>query len=444
MVRRFLSGCVLLAGWLAGGYGLRSSSISAASAEQLQKNSGNNDRSARPGDPVARLQQRLERGEAQLEYAEPGGYLQAVLKRLRVPVSSQGLVFSKTSFQSNYISPANPRAIYFNDEVYVGWIRGGELIEISTVDPLIGGVFYALEQKPSAAPKIVRNETCMRCHVAGSTRYIPGHLVRSVFPEATGNSLANLGSFVTDHTSPFKDRWGGWYVTGTLGAERHLGNLLFTDDSNPDQLEPPISGNLKSLDQRVDLRTVDLHGYASPHSDIVALMVLAHQTQMQNMIVWLGYETRMALHQQEGTAATPEKWSAETRWRIHYAADELLKYLLFADEARLRAPVTGTSGFAAEFVACGPKDRAGRSLREFDLKQRLFRYPCSYLIYSAAFDGIPKPALDYLYRRLWLVLTGQAQEKEFAALSAADRRAILEILRETKPNLPEYFRTVKE
>ncbi len=435
MSKRFLSCCLLLAGVLLGGYGIFSSAMPAVSAEgQLQKKSAGDDQQTSPGDPVARLQQQLERGEVQLEYAEPGGYLQSVLKHLRVPISSQGLVFSKTSFQSNHISPTNPRAIYFNDDVYVGWIRGGELIELSTVDPMIGGVFYALEQKPSATPKIVRNESCMRCHVSGNTRYIPGHLVRSVFPEATGNSLANFGSFITDHTSPFKDRWGGWYVTGSSGTERHLGNQLFADDSNPEHPELLTGSNLTSLDQKVDL-----HGYASWHSDIVALMVLAHQTQMQNLMVWLGYETRMALHQQDGIGTAPEKWSADTRWRIHYAADELLKYLLFTDEARLRAPVTGTSGFAGEFVAGGPPDKRGRSLRDLDLKERLFRYPCSYLIYTDAFDAIPKPALDYLYRRLWLVLTGQAQEREFAALSAADRKAILEILRETKQNLPDYF-----
>ncbi len=392
---------------------------------------------ARPqaGDPVARLQQRLERGEVRLDYAAPGGWLQSVLKHLGVPVSSQGLVFSKTSLQSNHISPANPRAIYFNDEVYVGWIRGAELLEISAVDPDLGGIFYTLEQRPGAQPKFVRNESCMRCHGTGNTKFVPGHLMRSVYAGTDGFINPETNSFVTDHASPFSDRFGGWYVTGQRGPLQHLGNTFFSGEVSAGE----FTGNLTSLAQ-----TADLSGYASPHSDIVALMVLAHQTQMQNMLVWLGYETRMALHEQAEPGKATRRGAGElpvsNRRRIEYAADETLKYLLFADEAGLPSAVAGTSGFATEFASAGPFDKQGRSLRQFDLARRLFRYPCSYLIYSEAFDRIPQPALDYLYRRLWLVLTNQTQAKEFASLSAADRRAILEILLATKKNLPAYFR----
>src|SRR5581483_2223214 len=432
-MKRFYSFSVLFVGLLIGGY----SFFSPSPAIRAQGQPASGDQSVSGNDPVARVQQRIDRGEVRLEYSEPRGWLQSVLNHLRVPVSSQGLVFSKTSLQSNHISPANPRAIYFNDDVYVGWIRGAELLEVSTVDPLLGGVFYTLEQKPAEKPRFVRGESCVRCHLTASTRYMPGHLVRSVYPDSGGVTNAEFGSFVTDHSSRFGNRWGGWYVTGTHGAERHLGNMFF--DGVGDNPEHLTGGNLTRLD-----RKVDLSGYASPHSDIVALMVMAHQTQMQNLIVWLGYETRMALREQtelDRAAGKPKgEWAASTRRRIHNAADELLRYMLFTDEARLRAPVAGTSGFAAEFAARGPKDKLGRSLREFDLKERLFRYPCSYLIYSEAFDNIPGPALGYLYRRLWLVLTGQVKEKEFAAISAADRKAILEILRGTKKNLPDYFR----
>jgi hypothetical protein len=387
-------------------------------------------------DPVAQLQQRLERGEAQLEYAEPGGWLQSVLRALRVPVSSQGLVFSRTSLQSQHISPSNPRAIYFNDQVYIGWIRGAEMIELSAADPDLGGVFYTLEQKPSATPKFVRHESCMRCHGTGNTRFIPGHLVRSVFTEAGGNGLAGFSSFVTDHASPFRERWGGWYVTSARNEERHLGNTFFTEADDPDLL---TGNNLISLDKKVDLR-----GYASPHSDIVALMTLAHQTQMQNLFVWLGYETAMALREQEEISQTTKQpkghLASVVEHRIQFAVDETLRYLLFTDEAKLRSPIRGTSDFAQEFAAQGLRDRQGRSLRDLDLQERLFRYPCSYLIYSEAFDHIPQPALGLLYRKLWLALTGQAQEKAFR-LAEADRRAILEILIETKKNLPDYFRS---
>ncbi len=113
--------------------------------------------------------------------------------------------------------------------------------------------------------------------------------------------------------------------------------------------------------------------------------------------------------------------------------------MLFVDEAKLPSEIRGTSNFAKEFSSQGPKDRMGRSLRELDLRGRLFRYPCSYLIYSDSFDSLPQPALDCLYQKLWQILTGQIQEKPYSSLLATDRKAILEILRETKRNLPSYY-----
>jgi hypothetical protein len=112
------------------------------------------------------------------------------------------------------------------------------------------------------------------------------------------------------------------------------------------------------------------------------------------------------------------------------SADELVDYLLFAGEAPLPAPVSGTSGFADEFAARGPADTHGRSLRQLDLKTRLLRYPCSYMIYSDAFAALPPLARDAIYQRLWRVLSQPTPE----------HRAIVEILRDTKPDLPAYFR----
>jgi hypothetical protein len=227
--------------------------------------------------------------------------------------------------------------------------------------------------------------------------------------------------------------------TSRARTARHLGNALFDETTKLDRLKLDEGANLTGLGKRVDLT-----GYASPHSDIVALMVLEHQTQTHNLITKLGYETRLALHYQEAinqALGEPNtEMSESTKRRIHGAADELLKYMLMVHEAKLDAPLGGTSDFTKEFAAAGPRDRRGRSLRELDLKRRLFRYPLSFLVYSEAFDALPPPALDYFYKRLWRVLTGEAAEKEFAGLSAEDRRAVLEILRETKPHLPDYFR----
>ncbi len=417
---------VLIIGLLVGGYGIFYSS---ASAQQPIQHTTRND-------AVARLQQQLERGEAQLEFADTTGYLQSILKLLDVPVSSQGLVFSKTSLQSNYISPSNPRAIYFNDNVFVGWIRGADLIEITALDPKLGSELYVLEQTKTDKPRFQRGIGCSGCHVAGNTRFVAGPLMRSVYAGSNGSGFGEARSFITDHTSPFTERWGGWYVTGTHGATKHLGNMFFSGDSNLDDLDALTGGNVTSLEKRVDLK-----GYLSPHSDIVALMVMAHQTQGQNLIVWMGQEARLAVKEQaelnNAVVNNVAEWAASPKFRVTYAVDELLKYLLFVDEAKFAAPIKGTTNFAQEFSALGLKDKQGRTLREFDLQRRLFRYPLSYLMYTESFDNLPTLAREMFYHKLWLVLTGQ--DKTVADLRAADRKAMLEILCDTKQNLPKYF-----
>jgi hypothetical protein len=227
-----------------------------------------------------------------------------------------------------------------------------------------------------------------------------------------------------------EQRWGGWYVTGTHGEQRHLGNRVFP--SAAEAKTPSTDGlNRTTLDGLIDAES-----WLEPHSDIVALMVLEHQTRMQNLITRVGWEVRMAVHQREAlnkafgepAGTMPE----ETTRRIHRLAEELVRPMLFTDEAVLTAPVAGTSGFAAEYAAAGPRDSKGRSLREFDLKRRLFKYPCSPLVYSAAFQNLPAVVRDQVNRRLLQVLRGEDQDPVFARLSADDRKAILEILTDTK------------
>jgi hypothetical protein len=390
-------------------------------------------------DPVARLQQRMEQGQARLEYTTPGGYLLSVLKQLHVQPSSQTLVFSKTSFQFQHISPANPRALYFNDDVYVGWVQGGEVMEVSAVDPDRGAMFYSLDQRQTDKPRFVRRDECLQCHASPRTLGVPGHLVRSVYPDAEGLPLLQAGSFQTDHASPLRERWGGWYVTGTHGVLRHMGNNWVRDVGRPDQLDMETGANVTRLQDRVNLSR-----YVRPDSDLVALMVLEHQTKLHNLLTRANWETRIALHQQEDmnrALGQPSTYSFDsTRRRIRNQVEDLLKYLLFTDEVRLDAAVAGTSGFQDEFPKTGPRDRRGRSLRDLDLKTRLFRYPCSFLIYSDAFTALPSAARDQLYLRLHEVLTGKDQSKEFATLSRDNRTAILEILLDTKSGLPDYWK----
>ena len=389
-------------------------------------------------DPIAVLQKKLDAGQVQLSFDEKHGYLPAVLKALGVSQQTQMLVFSKTSFQFNRISPATPRALYFNDDVYVGWVQNGEVVEISAVDPERGAIFYSLDQRPTAKPRFERRDECLQCHASPRTLGVPGHLVRSVYSDNEGFPQTQAGGFVTDHRSPFAERWGGWYVTGTHGEQRHLGNVVVEDKSHPDRLRVEAGANI------IDLKgLVDASPYLTRHSDIVALMVLEHQTRMHNLFTRVSYETKVALRSQtemnKALRRPAAEWSDSTKRRIYSPAEVLLRYLLFVEEPEFLSPVRGTSGLEHSFASNGPRDSQGRSLRDMDLKRKTFRYPCSYLIYSEAFDAIPQPAKDYLLRRLWEVLTGKDNSPDFKSLRREDRQAVLEILRETKKGLPGFW-----
>ncbi|MCA9220527.1 MAG: hypothetical protein KDA71_09390 [Planctomycetales bacterium] len=386
-------------------------------------------------DPVAQLQQRIDRGEVKLEFDDRQGYLASVLQLLDIPVSSQALVFSKTSFQLRRIAPAHPRAIYFNDDNYIGWVQQGDVVEVASVDPEQGAIFYTLSLDPTEKPKFVRDRgQCLTCHASSRTQGVPGHLIRSVFAEASGQPLLGSGTFTTNHESPFSERWGGWYVTGTHGSMRHMGNVL-ASRHEPENLDRESGANVLELSDR--FRTSP---YLTPHSDIVALMVLEHQSQMHNALTFASYETRSALHydqvMNEALDRPADHQSESTDRRIAAAGERILRHLLFTNEFQLESPVKGTSTFAEDFAAVGPRDPQGRSLRDFDLRTRMFKYPCSSLIYSASFDALPAPMKSYVTRRLGEILDGHdAKNPDFAHLTEADRQAIREILVATKPDL---------
>ena len=389
-------------------------------------------------DAIARLQRRIDAGEVKLQTDDNFGYLRSVLRALDVSQSSQVLVFSKTSFQAPRIAPRTPRALYFNDHLAIGFVRTGDVLEFASLDPKLGVVFYTLDQAPAAHPHFDRRDTCLQCHQSGGTLGVPGLVVRSVFPDSTGMPMFHAGTFVTDHRSPLKERWGVWYVTGTHGTQSHMGNAVVEDRDRPDKLSNEGTRNLTDLHGKLDTGA-----YLTPDSDIVALMTLEHQTQMVNLITRVGWEARLAVYDSAAinqALGNPEGLSDSATHRINSAAEELVDYMLFSGETRLTAPIKGTSDFAQEFSRLGPKDQQGRSLREFDMQTRMFRYPCSYMIYSEAFDAMPRVMRDRVYRRLWEVLSGKDSSAPFAHLSAADRKGIYEILGATKIDIPSYWR----
>jgi hypothetical protein len=376
-----------------------------------------------PADAVANLQRQIDAGAVTLEFDGQHGYLSSVLRALKVPVSSQGLVFSKTSLQLDRIAPWTPRAVYFNDDVYVGWVQNGPIMEVATADPKLGAVFYTLNQRQTAHPVFERqSRTCLICHdSAAVTGGVPGFIMRSIYADRYGYAIPNARENVTTDQTPLAQRWGGWYVTGSVGDQRHMGNVIAPVTAHE------IS-NVASYESKVDLaakaNVTDLSGffntkpYLSPHSDAVALMVLAHQTHIHNLITLAGYAAR---------SGSPDQ-------QILGAADRLAKGLLLAKETALTAPVAGTSSFAKEFAAQGPRDHEGRSLRDLDLDQRLFRYSLSYMIYTESFDALPSIVKDRVYARVKAVLSGTDTSGDFGDPSPEDRQAILEILEDTKPD----------
>jgi len=377
---------------------------------------------------VADLNTRLAAGTVQLKSDGRSGYLQSALDALDIPVESQVLVFAPNSLQARRINQANPRALFFNDRVALGWVRDGEVIEVAAQDDSQGTVFYTLEQKAGAgteAPQFKRGFICLGCHVAGDTLGVPGLLMFSTLapPDASG-----YGRFVSmDHRTPLGERWGGWFVTGSTGAIAHHGNGAAGLDAGP----------------RTDLRSVeglfDADGYRSASSDIAALLVLSHQTHMTNLLTRIGWEARAAdpaLHPPFKTSGDEDVRVAQMMSGI---ASEVVDYLLFVDEVPLPAGIHGTSGFTERFSATGPRDKAGRSLHQLDLNRRLMKYPCSYLVYSPTFDALPPAAKAPVYRRMWEVLSGTERGERYRTLSREDRRAVVEILRDTKADLPAYF-----
>lgn len=300
-------------------------------------------------------------------------------------------------------------------------------MDVIAMDPRKGPIFYTLDQRPEASPHFVRRNECLtQCHLGPKTLNVPGLFIRSTLTSAQGRALDEIRDFVPGHNSPLEKRWAGWYVTGTHEGDRHLGNTW----RNPIQDEiPALSSNRTNL-----VSLVDTKHYLSPHSDSVALLVLDHAVRMQNLITQAAYETRLA-------RAIPGAAPTDAPQRIARAGEALLTYLLFRDEAPLHGKVTGTSGFTQEFPRLGPRDLAGRSLRDFDLERRLFRYPCSFLIYSESFDQLPEEMKSYMYTRLGQILDGKDHTGLYATLTETDRAAVREILLATKPEFKDFRAT---
>ena len=381
-------------------------------------------------DRVARLKQQLDAGTRLLAADDRNGYLKPVLAALGIAPESQLLVFSKTGIQRAATGPLTPRALYFNDSVVVGYISGAPFLELAAQDPEQGVVFYTIDQpRATSSPTITRRLDCLACHVSSNTMDVPGMISRSMFTARNGDVMPQLGSHLVDHRTPLSERWGGWFVTGHNVAQPyagagHMGNV--TTSVHP--TSGPAGTSNEVLIEWLN-SAPETRGYFSAQSDIAGLMLFDHQMHAINLLTRFSWEARLAIAQQRADfAAGP----------LADLAEELVDYFLFVNEARLPGGLTPRAGFAERFAAAGSRDRRGRSLRELDLERRLLRYPCSYMIDSAAFASLPAPAKRAVYERISAVLEGRDTRAKYAHLSSADRMAILEILRDTRADFSNY------
>ena len=386
----------------------------------------------------ARLQQRLDRGELQLKWRAERGYLDDLLAALKIDVSSQVLVYSKTSLQIDGITAATPRAVYFNEEAYVGFVQGMPLLELAAMDDELGIVFYTLVNRLPGAARLDREAArCLTCHDTYSMLGggVPRVMVLSAVVDSDYSPGNRETSEETSDQTPLRERWGGWFVSGQTGRQLHLGNLPISGEANLAALSDAQRINLQTLD-----RLLDTKPYISNKSDVVALMVLEHQTRVQNLITRASIKLHTALPRLEGgrMPQSADTLSVRGQTTLQALLEPLLRQMLFVDAVQFTQPIRGSAGFEQVFEARGPRDGQGRSLRQLDLQTMLFRWPVSYFIYSAAFDSLPQLAREYLYDRLIQVLQGRDAKLTLDRFSSADRNATLDLLQATKPEFAAY------
>ena len=388
---------------------------------------------AKLNDPMTQLVEKVGQGKVDLG-PEPGkDRVQRLLDALEVPVESQVLVFTKTSLQRRVVNPKNPRAIFFNEDSYVGWMPNGR-IEVASFDPKVGPVFFyerPLDERDG--PMFTKPDSCIGCHAGSAANFMPGLLGRSVFPDPTGRNLKSITSAdQSGHEVPFHDRWGGWYVTGQHGGLRHMGNAFAKRQDKKVTIEREQHANIKRLNDYINVDDQLTTG-----SDVLALMILDHQIGMHDRLIEAHYRVRHVLHEENLLDHEDTLLTDEANRVLAKEADRVLRYLLFHDEQPLAGDrrVSGHGAFEGTFLANRNIDRDGRSLKDLQLIDHMFKYRCSYMIYSKSFQGLPTILKGRIYRDLAENLISASPTKFYQQLEAEERRAIFAILKAT---LPEF------
>ncbi len=385
-------------------------------------------------DPVTLLMKRVQRGEVLIK--EPNGkpLVERLLRELGLNKDTQILVFSRTSLQRREVSYSNPRALYFNESVYLGWMPNGR-IEIASFDPELGPIFYfQRELDDASSPLLARTRSCLGCHAGDATNFLPGSLGRSVYPDKSGRSLRSIDDYRrSGHHIPLHDRYGGWFVSGNHGAMRHMGNAIASREGGKITIDREQFANLEKLD-----RFFSTEAYPAPGSDIAALLVFDHQVTMHHRLVEAAYRARQSLFDSKlDPKETDVSKLSKGRSTDEFleGRDKVVDYLLFRDETPI-PKVSCDPAFRRAFSANRIADRRKRSLKDLRLDGRIFENRCSYMIYSPTFDQFPPMLKGAIYARIHEILTSPKPVEGFDYLGKEEKRRILEILDETKEDLP--------
>ncbi|WP_395737057.1 hypothetical protein [Prosthecobacter sp.] len=378
----------------------------------------------KPKDRFAELQERAQKGEVKLDTSNDKAFLTSLLEALNIPISSQILVFSASSLQSEIINPRNPRALYFNEDTYLGWVPGG-LVEIIAADPEMGPMFYVFDRmRPGGpVPNVTRSTKCMNCHAGNATRRLPGLIAESLLVSRAGSSLETYRRDVQGHQIPLEDRFGGWHLTGEHNLTQNHANVMGIPNAGKNQIVSVDPGQYS-----------DLSLHLLPTSDILPNLTNEHQMGFENRLVYAIYTVRQLKHEGKGMLGAAAKAEIEER------AQELARYIMFADEAKFPTKgMVGDPAYVRDFLRDRKTSKAGLSLKDLDLKTRMFKYRCSYMIYTDTWKHAPKELKDRIYYHMALYLR-EAPDAQHAHLAAAERVAIRSILKDTMTDLPAWWR----
>lgn len=376
-----------------------------------------------PKDRFADLLKKIEKGEVQPDTSSDHALLRSLLQALKIPVSSQLLLFSASSLQSEIINMRNPRALFFNEDTYVGFVPGG-VLEVASADPEVGPVFYVFDrmQPGGPFPRVQRGTKCFNCHGGTATKRLPGLIAESLLVSQAGSSLETYRRDEQGHQIPLENRFGGWHLTGKHHISGHKANVIgFTRNGKSEKMDV------------VPGQTWDTAKHLLPTSDILPHLVHEHQIGFENRLVRGIYTVRQLKEDRKGMLGSAELAEIDA-W-----AQDFARYALFADEAKFpREGIEGDPAYVRDFLEDRRASKRGLSLKDFDLKTRLFKHRCSFMLYTDTWEHAPKEIKERVYYRMAEAL--RDAQPSMPHLTTEERRVIREILKETMHDLPSWWR----